>query len=188
MPGRDHANTSGMGQMDMMDGMFVIPPELADNPAVQDYAAAMGKTMADPMPYTGDADVDFVKGSQRRARDQCGARSFRIGQSGRASPAQASTSSASVSCIDCRSPILAWMAARCTRAMFFYNGARPTLIFPERKQGPAILDGEPKGAGAPEKGELVQFIFPKRAVAVGVTQRLDEADILVIADRLCGQA
>lgn len=47
----------------MMGASSMIPPELADNPAVQAYAAAMDKMMADMMiPYTGDADVDFVKG------------------------------------------------------------------------------------------------------------------------------
>ncbi|MDP2086286.1 MAG: DUF305 domain-containing protein [Gemmobacter sp.] len=43
--------------------MSLIPPELADNPSAQAYAAAMDKMMADMMvPYTGDADVDFVRG------------------------------------------------------------------------------------------------------------------------------
>jgi uncharacterized protein (DUF305 family) len=36
---------------------------MADNPAVQAYAAAMDAMMAGMMtPYTGDADVDFVQG------------------------------------------------------------------------------------------------------------------------------
>lgn len=47
----------------MMSHTSLIPPELADNPAAQAYAAAMDKMMADMMvPYTGDADVDFVRG------------------------------------------------------------------------------------------------------------------------------
>lgn len=68
MQGMDHSNMGGMstggaGQMGMMNAAPTIPPELADNPAVQAYAAAMSKMMADMVaPYTGDADVDFVKG------------------------------------------------------------------------------------------------------------------------------
>lgn len=60
--GMDHSGMdhSGMG---MADQGAMIPPDLAENPAVQGYAAAMDKMMADMMvPYTGDADVDFVKG------------------------------------------------------------------------------------------------------------------------------
>ncbi len=54
---------AGMEGMGMMNHASMIPPELADNPAVVAYAAAMDKMMADMMvPYTGDADVDFVKG------------------------------------------------------------------------------------------------------------------------------
>ena len=50
----------GMGGMDHSAHMA---PELAGNPAVQGYTAAMDKMMADMMiPYTGDADVDFVRG------------------------------------------------------------------------------------------------------------------------------
>lgn len=63
MEGMDHSNMGGMGDMGMMSHAAMIPPELADNPAVQAYAAAMDKMMADMMiPYTGEADVDFVKG------------------------------------------------------------------------------------------------------------------------------
>lgn len=65
MEGMDHSTMdhSGMEGMGMMDHTSMIPAELADNPAVQAYAAAMDKMMADMMiPYTGDADVDFVKG------------------------------------------------------------------------------------------------------------------------------
>ena len=40
----------------------MIPPELADNAAVKGYAAAMDAMMTNMAPYTGDADVDFVKG------------------------------------------------------------------------------------------------------------------------------
>ncbi len=57
MAGMDH---SGMA---MMSQTAMIPPELADDPAVMGYAASMDKMMADMMvPYTGDADVDFVTG------------------------------------------------------------------------------------------------------------------------------
>ena len=61
MQGMDHSNMAGMAGM--MNHASMIPPELADNPAVAAYAAAMDKMMADMMvPYTGDADVDFVNG------------------------------------------------------------------------------------------------------------------------------
>ena len=65
MEGMDHSKMGGsdMGQMGMMSQASMISPELADNAAVQGYAAAMDKMMAGMMvPYTGDADVDFVKG------------------------------------------------------------------------------------------------------------------------------
>jgi uncharacterized protein (DUF305 family) len=63
MEGMDHSNMGGMGDMGMMSHMSLIPPELANNPSAQAYAAAMDKMMADMMvPYTGDADVDFVRG------------------------------------------------------------------------------------------------------------------------------
>ena len=62
MQGMDHSNMGGM-EMGTMSTVAMIPPELADNPGVQAYAAAMDKMMVDMMiPYTGDADVDFVKG------------------------------------------------------------------------------------------------------------------------------
>ncbi|TGD43830.1 DUF305 domain-containing protein [Pseudotabrizicola sediminis] len=58
-----HSGMAGMEGMGMMNHASMIPPELADNPAVQAYAAAMDVMMADMMiPYTGDADVDFIKG------------------------------------------------------------------------------------------------------------------------------
>jgi uncharacterized protein (DUF305 family) len=63
MEGMDHSGMAGMEGMGMMNHASMIPPELADNPAVKAYAAAMDVMMADMMiPYTGDADVDFVKG------------------------------------------------------------------------------------------------------------------------------
>lgn len=63
MQGMDHSNMSGMGNVNGMGAMAkMIPPELADNKAVAGYAAAMDTMMADMAPFTGDADVDFVKG------------------------------------------------------------------------------------------------------------------------------
>ena len=63
MEGMDHSGMAGMEGMGMMNDATMIPPELADNPSVQAYAAAMDVMMKDMMiPYTGDADVDFVKG------------------------------------------------------------------------------------------------------------------------------
>lgn len=54
--GMDHSGMAGITQTSM------IPPELADNAAVQGYAAAMDKMMADMMPFTGNADADFARG------------------------------------------------------------------------------------------------------------------------------
>lgn len=63
MEGMDHSGMAGMEGMGMMSHASLIPPELANDPATQAYAAAMDKMMADMMiPYTGDVDVDFVKG------------------------------------------------------------------------------------------------------------------------------
>jgi len=63
MEGMDHSGMAGMEGMGMMNHASLIPPELANDPATQAYAAAMDKMMADMMiPYTGDVDVDFVKG------------------------------------------------------------------------------------------------------------------------------
>ena len=56
MAGMDHSG------MTMTSNAAMIPPELADNKAVLGYAAAMDAMMANMAPYTGDADVDFVKG------------------------------------------------------------------------------------------------------------------------------
>ena len=62
MEGMDQG-TMAMGDMPMMSHAALIPPDLADKRAAEGYAAAMDKMMADMMiPYTGDADVDFVKG------------------------------------------------------------------------------------------------------------------------------
>lgn len=61
--GMDHSGMAGMEGMGMMSHASLIPPELANDPATVAYAAAMDKMMADMMiPYTGDVDVDFVKG------------------------------------------------------------------------------------------------------------------------------
>lgn len=55
------ANMSGMDH-EAMDHGEAGKADLAGNAAVQGYAAAMDRMMADTPPYTGDADVDFVKG------------------------------------------------------------------------------------------------------------------------------
>lgn len=57
----DHSGMAGMGGA--MTDSAMIAPELASDPAVQAYAKAMDTMMSDMMiPYTGNADVDFVKG------------------------------------------------------------------------------------------------------------------------------
>ena len=65
MGGMDHSGHGGHGAPAAMAGAHagMIPPELAADPAVLAYAASMDRMMADMMiPYTGDADVDFVRG------------------------------------------------------------------------------------------------------------------------------
>jgi uncharacterized protein (DUF305 family) len=58
----DHSGLDHSG-MDPSGSAAMIPADLADDPAVKAYAAAMDVMMRDMMiPYTGDADVDFVKG------------------------------------------------------------------------------------------------------------------------------
>jgi len=54
---------SGMAGMGMAANNPMIPEKLAHDPAVQAYAAAMNAMMTGMMiPYTGDADADFVRG------------------------------------------------------------------------------------------------------------------------------
>jgi uncharacterized protein (DUF305 family) len=65
MAGMDHSGMSmeGMPMDGMMSHTTLIPPEFAKDPATLAYAASMDKMMASMMiPYTGDPDVDFVKG------------------------------------------------------------------------------------------------------------------------------
>ncbi|HMO09417.1 MAG TPA: DUF305 domain-containing protein [Paracoccaceae bacterium] len=63
MPGMGHSGHGGHGGMQGSAHAAQIPPELANDPAVLAYAAAMDRMMADmAIPYTGDADVDFVRG------------------------------------------------------------------------------------------------------------------------------
>lgn len=58
--GGDHA---GMDHGAMAGGESLIPEALRDDPAVKAASAAMDQMMVDMMvPYTGDADVDFVQG------------------------------------------------------------------------------------------------------------------------------
>ena len=62
MAGMDHSGMNmGTDGMTMMSHAAMIPPELADNAAVKGYAAAMDAMMTTMAPYTGDADVDFMK-------------------------------------------------------------------------------------------------------------------------------
>src|SRR6056297_3876982 len=70
----------------------------------------------------------------------------------------------------------------------FHIGAGAGLVIVKRKQRAAILDGETKGAGAPEEGQLVQVAVAKTAIAVGVAHGGDQADLFVVADGLGGQA
>ena len=63
MRGRGLSGQGGHGGMRGSAHAAQIPPELANDPAVLAYAAAMDRMMADmAIPYTGDADVDFVRG------------------------------------------------------------------------------------------------------------------------------
>jgi len=65
MAGMDHSGMmmGGMQMEGMMSHASLIPPEFANDPATLAYAASMDKMMASMMiPYTGDPDVDFVKG------------------------------------------------------------------------------------------------------------------------------
>jgi len=59
----DGMKMGGMAMDGMMSHASLIPPEFAKDPATVAYAASMDKMMASMMiPYTGDPDVDFVKG------------------------------------------------------------------------------------------------------------------------------
>ena len=63
MAGMDHSSMNmGADGMTTISHAAMIPPELAANAAVKGYAAAMDAMMTNMAPYTGDADVDFVKG------------------------------------------------------------------------------------------------------------------------------
>ena len=67
-------------------------------------------------------------------------------------------------------------------------GAGATAIFVKRQQGAAVPDTEAKRAGATQKRQLVEIAGAEGAVAIAPAQGLDQADILVIADGLGGQA
>lgn len=58
---QDHSGHGAAGAIDPMGTM--APDDLTTNPAVQGYVAAMDRMMADmAVPYTGNADIDFVRG------------------------------------------------------------------------------------------------------------------------------
>lgn len=63
-------------------------------------------------------------------------------------------------------------------------GTGPAAVFPQREQRAAFLDREAERACAPEKGQLVQIVLAEPAIAVRIAHRPNEADLLVIADRL----
>ncbi len=70
----------------------------------------------------------------------------------------------------------------------FHIGTGPAFILVKRQQSAAILDGKAQGTGAAQKRQLVIVAFAKGPIAIGVAQRVDQADILVITDGLGRQS
>src|SRR5690606_1114937 len=67
-------------------------------------------------------------------------------------------------------------------------GAGAVTVGVEGEERTAVLDREAQRAGAGEEGEFVRVLRVEAAVAVGAALRADKADVLVVADRLGGQA
>ncbi len=67
-------------------------------------------------------------------------------------------------------------------------GARSSRVPVELEQVPALLDREAEASGFRDKAKAVHVPFVIIAEAVAAARRADEADILIIADRLGGQA
>ncbi len=66
--------------------------------------------------------------------------------------------------------------------------ALAVIVVVEREQHAAVLDPEAQRAGATEELQLVHVALAEAAIAVVRAQRPDEADFLVVADGLGGQA
>ena len=65
--------------------------------------------------------------------------------------------------------------------------AGPVLVLVQREEAAAFLNGEAQRSGAAEEIQLVQVALTEVPVAVGFALRPDQADILVVADRLAGR-
>ena len=113
------------------------------------------------------------------------ARSSRIGQSGRSSPWHCATRVRERAAQPFELGDLAVDAAQMGLGQRLDIGAGTRAVLVERKQRATFLDREPEGAGAGEEPQLVHVGFDERAVAVLAPHRMDEADVLVVADRLC---
>ena len=76
--------------------------------------------------------------------------------------------------------------------VLFGNGTHVTagavFVLPKCKQVAAVLNREPKRTRPSQERQFVNVAVAKGAVAVGVAQRFDQPDILVIADGFGRQA
>ena len=70
----------------------------------------------------------------------------------------------------------------------FHIGAGAGFVLIEGQQSAAIFDGESQCAGAAQKVQLVYVLIAEVTISVVVAQRLDQVDVLVISDRVRGQA